>query len=896
MVRGGTSLKLHDGIVSGTCRSNGARRVAGVKVTTGPVKIDELWDVVTRTTGEPGKCERMDSSLSLEVVQCRQFDPVSGPFSMNERKDESQSIYTIASNANLVPIRSRGAYFKRRRYVPNSLIFLFILLTILFFIAALTFSILFFIRKQPPKLCESEMCVRIAASLKGSMDTSVDPCEDFYNYACGNWPEEHPVPDSSLTHSWFEERRDRVFRKIRELLKDNATKSNEPWAVGQAKILYNSCVDVDSVDELGLAPLFDLLKTLNLPAIPSAFTKKTGSYIEQMARVKKVLGRDVFFGFDVIPDPRNTTNNIMLLDTPIMSNPLPNDKELEKRLHTIRSRLRKLANDAEDQDNNDDDDDDDDDDEEPSKYEKAELAYMTEVIKHVVSNGTMDACSDIGDLPFISEDELEEVVEDLYELSNSFYYLSRLESNQSIWEDDPTDADYMTVDELQELTDAYVIEYNSTITPAPLWRPFIEMVFKDVGTIDLDGKDRLLIGDLEYLKQVALMVATTDEEELETYIWWIIIDIVAPHSPQNLRNIWLTYVNEVASVEITESKSFLCAVAVNELMGMAVSWLYVDPSFQEDKGKRVSEMLGDIKDAFASLVSRTDWMDQQTKTATLEKNRRMESQIGYPDWLFDVDVLNEYYEGIELTETEYLSNMVQIIRLMTISELQCLQQLNYNNESYWATDPTDVNAFHTYQYNHITIPAGILQFPFYELGLEALNYGAIGTVLGHELTHGFDNNGRHYDSVGNVRQWWTNETISEYTAKTECFINHYNSYYEEEASDYIDGKLTLGENIADNGGLREAVIAYERWKARHGQEPLLPGFTHLTHEQLVFLGFAHLWCETYTSEALEWILQDTHCPGHVRLHGVLKNSEEFSKAWKCPVGSNMNPAKKCHVW
>ncbi|XP_076659476.1 M13 family metallopeptidase neprilysin 5 [Halictus rubicundus] len=826
----------------------------------------------------------MDGSLSLEVVQCRQFDPVSGPFSMNERKDEAQSIYTIASNTNLVPIRSRGAYFRRRRYVPNCVIILLLLLMALCVIAALTISVLYFTHKHA-KLCESEMCVRMAASLKESMDTSVDPCDDFYKYVCGKWPEEHPVPDSGLGNSWFDERRDRVYRKIRGLLRDNSTKSNAPWAVGQAKILYNSCVDVDALNDLGLAPLFELLETLNLPALPAALTKKRSGYIEQIARVKKVLGRDVFFGFDVMPDPRNTTKNIMLLDTPIISNPFPNDKELEKRLHSIRSRFRKLEDET---------DDEEDDDEEHSKYEDAEVAYMTDVIRQVVSNGTFDACTANDTFPFPGE--LEDVVETLQEMSTLFLLYSSSDSNQTIWEDEPTDADYMTADELQKLTDAYIMETNSTITPQPLWRPFIEMVFKDVDTVDLDGTDKLLVGDLEFLKEIAFILAIIDQEELETYLWWVIVDIVVPHSSENLRSVWRKYVNEMTDVEIGESKSILCAGAVNELMGMAVSWLYVDPSFHENKGKRVFEMLGDIKEAFASLVSKTDWMDEQTKTATLEKNQKMQSQIGFPDWLFDEEVLNEYYEGIELSETGYLNNMLQIIRLMSVSELECLHQMNYNNVSYWATDPTDVNAFHTYQFNHITIPAGILQFPFYELGLEALNYGAIGTVLGHELTHGFDNNGRHYDSVGNVRQWWTNETILEYTAKTECFIKHYNGYYEEEVDDYVDGERTLGENIADNGGLREAVIAYERWKARHGQEPLLPGFTHLTHEQLVFLGFAHLWCETYTSKALRWVLLDSHCPGHVRLYGVLKNSEEFSKAWQCPVGSNMNPRKKCHLW
>ncbi|XP_029037106.2 endothelin-converting enzyme homolog [Osmia bicornis bicornis] len=800
---------------------------------------------------------------------------------MNRRKDETQSIYTVSSHKNLVAIKSRNAYLKKRRQVPNFLMIMLFILIALLLTMTLVFSILYAIRKER-QLCETEKCVRIAASLKESMDTSVDPCDDFYKYVCGKWPDEHPIPDNSLTNSWFEERRERVYRKIRESLRENVTRNNVPWAVTQAKILYSSCMDVHSMDELGVAPLFDLLEELNLPSIPAAFTKKTTDYIEQMARVKKVLGRDIFFGFDIIPDPRNTSNNIMVLDTPITSSPLPNDKELERRLHSIRSRFRKLE-------------DDEIEDELTSELKSAELKYMTEIIKQVVNNGTLDACS-MNQSSFPEEEDLEEVVETLYELSSTFYYLSRLENNQSIWDVDPTDGDYMLVDDLQKLTDEYVTEVNSTLAPKPLWKPFIESVFKDIDTLDLNRKDKVLIGDLEYLKEVALLLAASDEEELETYIWWVIVDIVVPHSSSTLRKIWINYVIEMTSIEIGEAKSLLCASAVNDLMGMAVSWLFVDPQFHEDKGKKVFEMMGDIKEAFASLVLRTDWMDKQTKAATLEKNRKMESQIGFPDWLFDERILNEYYEGIDLSETEYLSNMIQIIRLMSISELECIHEINYNNESYWATDPTDVNAFHTYQFNHITIPAGILQFPFYELGLESLNYGAIGTVLGHELTHGFDNSGRHYDSDGNVRQWWTNETILRYNEKTDCFVNHYNNYYEVEVDDYIDGERTLGENIADNGGLREAVIAYERWKARHGQEPLLPGFTHLTQEQLVFLGFAHVWCESYTPKSLKWILLDSHCPGHVRLQGVLKNSKEFSEAWKCPVGSKMNPLNKCHVW
>lgn len=696
---------------------------------------------------------------------------------------------------------------------------------------------------------------------------------------CGRWPEEHPIPDASLTNSWFSERSDRVTRKIRDLLKVNVSANEVPWAIMQAKTLYTSCVDVQTLNELNLSPLFDLLELLNLPLIPAALSNETTNYIEQMAKVKRILGIDIFFGIKITSDPRNNTRNVIYFDTPDHSSPFPSNRELEKRLHTIRSRLRKLE--------------DLDDEFLFSNNEDAELVYMTDVIKQVINNGT-NACTPEDELK-VSVKKLEEFVETLYEISNMIYHIVQENENHTISEEDLNEKNYMLVNDLQKLTDEYVMEANSSLTPKPIWRSFVESLFEGF-TLDLDEKDKVLVGNLDYLKNAALILAVFEEEELESYIWWSVVDVVVPHSSEKLRNIWSTYVNKLLQVEIRESISVHCASNVNELMGMAASWLFVDPTFHNNKARKVMEMWENIREAFALLVDRTDWMDQSTKRATLEKNRKMGSEIGFPEWLSNEKQLNEYYEGIDLSKTMYLDNMVQIIRLQWNTTWGYLHDNNVDKWSDWTGDPIEVNAFHTVDINRITIPIGILQFPFYELGLEVLNYGAIGSILGHELTHGFDNNGRYYDSSGNLREWWTNETISEYTERTQCFIDHYNTYYEDEIDDYVDGELTLGENIADNEGLREAFFAYGIWKTQHGQEPLLPGFTQVTHEQLFFLAFGHLWCEAYTAVSLKWMLEDTHSPSHVRLQAVLRNSKEFSAAWNCPVGSNMNPSKKCLLW
>ncbi|XP_015119868.1 neprilysin-4 [Diachasma alloeum] len=798
----------------------------------------------------------------------------------HQQQHESPSVYSIGSKTNLVTIKSRDAYFKKTR--KKTIYFLAIASVLIAGLIAsvITLGILYSRVKAAQPICDTEECVRIAASLKESMDTSIDPCENFYQYACGRWSENHPTPDTSMMYSWFSERSDKVTWKVRKLLRENLT--DVPWAVSQAKMLYKSCVHTAFMDSLGLTPLLNLLKELDLPQVPAVLGKEDGNFIEKIGRIRRVLGKDVFIGFSVIPDPRNHSRNVIILDTPSSVSPLPGDREIERRLKTIRTRMARSALYGEEE-------------EEIMHPAELEKAYIAAVLREVIRNGTSSSCSS-SNVILSEDDPIAKAVNSIYELTAMFYYMAREDRNETLTEEDVRDEDYMLVDDLQKLTDSYVKHENCSLTPRKIWRPYIEEIFRGVVELDLDNRDKILVANLGYMKDLAVLLATTDDDKLESAVWWTVVDLVAPHSSTNLRRIWSEYINKLIHIEDSTPRSIHCAEVVDYMMGMAVSWLFVDPKFSTETAPKVAEMLEHIRTSFASLVTTTAWMDQKTKLSTLEKSKKMVYVIGHPDWLFDEKILNEYYEGIEMRDDSYFDNMLSIARVISKTVIEEVHQSNEMNETYWATGPTDVNAIYTVVANHITIPAAILQFPFYELGLEALNYGAIGTILGHELTHGFDNSGRLYDGDGNLRQWWSNDTILEYKDKVECFVQHYGSYYEEEVDEHVDGQLTLDENIADNGGLREAVLAYNSWKAQHGQEPMLPGFTHLTHEQLLFLAFAHLWCGAYTPESLRWMLEDSHSPGHVRLKAVLTNSEEFSEAWQCPVGSPMNPRKKCRIW
>ncbi|XP_020709733.2 neprilysin-1 isoform X2 [Athalia rosae] len=790
------------------------------------------------------------------------------------------SPYSIGSDKHLVPIKTRGTLFKTGKREFRRIIMALAVIVAILMIVVIVLAVLYSKPGPRYKVCGTEQCIRIAASLKQSMNLSANPCEDFYEYACGRWSREHPTPDSSSTHSWFSERMTRVSRTIRDLLRRNST-LDTPWAVMEAKNLYTSCVDVATLNDLGLLPLQRLLEHLDLPEIPAIFSGTTGNYMGQLARVKRTLGKDIFFGLDIFPDPKNKTRNIMMLGAPSTTSPLPSDKELDKRVHRARMQTLSLEEDTEDEDESD-------------GLASVEQLYMMDVIREVISNGTAKMCnSNRTGSP--NDTEISRVARQIYRMSGKIYFLVHGDTNDTA-EEDIEDEDYMYIDDLQDITDEYVKNVNVSLKPRKIWRPFIEEVLSDLVDLDLSKKDKVLVEDLDYLKEVAVLMSAADDEILEATVWWTVLDVVVPHSSENLRRAWAMYLHSVTNIEVLESRSLHCANIVNELMGMAVAWLFVDPKFHSKIGPYVVEMLEDIREAFAALVMRADWMDRETKMSTLEKGKKMTSAIGYPRWLFEKGELDEYYEGINMSADAFLDNMLQMVEVRSLYELKSLHDVNPANQIFWATDPTDVNAFHTFQANQITVPVGILQFPFYELGLESLNYGAIGTVLGHELTHGFDNSGRQFDSTGNLRQWWSNETIDEYTEKTQCFVDHYGTYYEEKVDRYVDGELTLGENIADNGGLREAVWAYRRWKSRHGAEESLPGFDHLSSEQLLFLAFGHIWCESYSTSSLKWMLMDSHCPGHVRLTASLRNSHEFSEAWKCPVGSNMNPEKKCQIW
>ncbi|KAL4715724.1 hypothetical protein ACJJTC_006303 [Scirpophaga incertulas] len=807
----------------------------------------------------------------------------------------------------LIAVGSRTARFRRKHKNKVMIVVLFTLLLLLLCLA-ITMTVLYVRQRKNKsvKLCESKECLRSAANLALSIDRTADPCHDFYQYSCGNWAEEHPRPDAYRSYDWFREKQGKVYSLVRDFLSRNS--SNLPKPVQQAKDVYKACMDTVTLDKLGLKPVFEILKILFLPPYPTYinateevnYTSYKFDWLESVINVKTKLGMDVLIGFDIFADPKNSSIYRLVMGSPETTNPFPSMHNEKKRHNQPRDkkyfitytknklfdeRFTNIGNNKRSATETDKD--------EEEKIAQIYKLFYAELIKlFIIESGKIKATN-------VNEPELDERIiataNEYYMLYDDIYDLESANDTETD-ESAILNIPEYTVAEMQAHTDKTIESNNGTTMP--IWKNYLEGVFSISDTsLDFEN-DKILVSELDlmYLTGMATIVAKTPPVLIELYIWVKVAEVLAAHTTTELRLLLQKSYEEVHSKRHGLSfppRSLQCASAVNDIMGMAVSYAIADPYFFNITKPKVQTMLYEMKNSLAKLVDKTKWMDDETKLATYQKIIQMKTLIGFPDWFMEEGRLEEFYEGIEVSSDKHLQNMINIIQFKL---RKGLNKFRHGNNFTWATDPTEVNAYHTFQENTITVPMVMLQHPFFDLGLDSLNYGSLGTILGHEITHGFDSFGRKFDRNGNFLPWWTNETVESFVNMTQCFVDQYNSFYIPELDDHVDGKKTLGENIADNGGVREALAALKHHLKKQGPEEKLPGFEDMSSEKMFFLSYGNLWCGVSTKDSLQSELDDEHSPQQFRSTGALQNNEEFAKVWNCPVGSRMNPGTRCIIF
>ncbi|KAF3420991.1 hypothetical protein E2986_13213 [Frieseomelitta varia] len=427
--------------------------------------------------------------------------------------------------------------------------------------------------------------------------------------------------------------------------------------------------------------------------------------------------------------------------------------------------------------------------------------------------------------------------------------------------------------------------------PQLKWREYLQEFINS----PITEEEPIVAYAMPYFMEMGRIVQKTDRRTLHNYILWRLVMSIMPHMIDEYQQKRVEFRKILLGILSERDRWSQCVEWTNKKLGMAVGALFIRDNFNHESKETALEMIRTIREAFNELLAENHWMDNETRAVAKSKADSMNERIGYPEFLKDPEELSMEYVMLNITENHFLGNVLAVLKYDAYHNLEKLRKPVDKDK--WSTEPAVVNAFYNPNKNDIVFPAGILQPLFYSQHFpKSLNYGGIGVVIGHEITHGFDDKGRQFDKDGNMMQWWNNATVKAFRERAQCIVEQYSRYKLQEVDLYINGRMTQGENIADNGGLKQSFRAYKKWVSIHGEEPLLPG-VNLTHDQLFFLNYAQIWCGSMRPEdALTKIRSSVHSPGPIRVLGPLSNSEDFARAYNCPPGSPMNPTQKCNVW
>ncbi len=647
-----------------------------------------------------------------------------------------------------------------------------------------------------------------------AIDKSVNPCENFYQFACGNWQKNNPIPADQSRWAQF----NKLAENNRLVLYDILEKAAAPGKHGpiEQKVgdYFAACMDTATIEARGAEPL-----TADLDAIAKVSTRP--QLIEEVARLQG-SGISSLMAFYANADMHDANMQVANIDQGGL---------------TLPDRDNYLKDDA------------------------SNTEMRAKYLEHVQKMFEL-----VGDSPDKAKAEAQTVM--TIETALAKAAMDRTARR------DPKMRDHM-----MELTAVEKDDPNFDLGA----------FFK---TAKAPAFAKLNVGNPDFFKQVNDLLQSTPVDDWKVYLRWKVVHESAPLLSEKFVNEDFNFFNAYLRGQKELAPRWKrCVTYTDGELGEALGQLYVERAFGKDQKERTQKMVKAIEDAMADDLHSLDWMTEQTKKAAFVKLNAIVNNIGYPEKWRD-------YSTVIIKRDDFFGNAERADSFETHRIWNKIGKPTDKKE--WGMTPPTVNAYYNPSRNDINFPAGILQSPFYSpTADDAVNFGGIGVVVGHELTHGFDDQGRKFDAAGNLHDWWTPEDAKAFEERADCLVNEYSSFVAVKDANgdvHLNGKLTLGENTADNGGLRLAYAALMKAIGTADQKEI-DGFTPA---QRFFISFAQVWCQnTRPQEARRLALIDPHSPGEWRANGAVRNFEQFQKAFGCtatPQDSLMVPAKPCRVW
>lgn len=643
-----------------------------------------------------------------------------------------------------------------------------------------------------------------------SIDRSVDPCTNFYRYACGGWIINNPIPPDQAAWNVYakltEENQRFLWGILQEASQPGANRSTVEAQIGD---FFQSCMDEAAIGNAGATPLKaaldDIAALRSLAELPVLLARQHRS----------MFGNGMMFGFDSNQDYANSTRVIAFASAGGLG--------LPDRDYYVKT---------------------------GAKSEETRQKYVEHVQKMLEL---------LGETPELARKHARTVME--IETALAKASLTRVDQR------DPYKLFHkVSPSQLQALT------------PAFPWKAYLSA--QKLGEVPV-----INVTEPAFFKELQALLQSRSLEDWKTYLRWHVVHAKAPYLPAAFVTANFDFYNRyLRGVQEMPPRWKRCVRQVDNQLGEALGQVFVQKTFGADTKARALLMTREVESAMEIEIRQLPWMGEATQKRALEKLHAVANKIGYPDKWRD-------YSSIRIARDDFYGNVERATIFESQRQLAKIGKPVDRNE--WQMTPPTVNAYYDPQMNDVNFPAGVLQPPLFDPKMDdAPNYGNTGATIGHELTHGFDDEGRQFDAKGNLKDWWTRKDAQEFQGRAKCVSEEYSGFTIIDDI-RIDGKLTLGEDVADLGG---TFLAYVAWKnATKGQD--LQAIGGFTPDQRFFIGMAQWACGDERPENKRMrAITNPHSPDEYRVNGVVSNLPEFGTAFGCREGQPMVRLKQCKVW